>query len=198
MEEQSTKTKKRFPFPIVTDPDLIKKYDSQTLYVPPHEKPETLDLEKMRTRAYAESAEDDGEFRAIEVTVWEEDPNKDDPVSHQRFHLRIANGRHRYFQDATWKRVYYMINSPLDYWKIRKIADMQKQDTPQEITTIITEIAELLLQTEIILPKDCCDQIIKRKLTKWYETTVRRHCPPQSGMSVKFLVQSSLLLQMLS
>ena len=67
----------------------------------------------------------------------------------------------------------------MDYWKIRKIADMQKQDTPQEITVIITEIAELLLQTENITPQDCCNEIIKRKLTKWSEVTVRKYCPQE-------------------
>lgn len=175
--DNANEQKRAHGYAQVTDPEPIARYDQMTLYIPQHEKPETLDIEMMTRQAYAESAKEVGHFRPIEVAICEHDPEKDSSVAHDRVHLRIINGRHRYLQDPTWPRNYYYIDNILEYFKARKTFDMQKECTAKEKEMLITEITEALLRTENIAPEDCCSEIIKRKLTHWSGNTVMNYCP---------------------
>ena len=160
----------------VTDKKLIAKYDKMPLYVPPDESPDTLDQDIMKSSAYAETAKQRGQHRPIEVAINENDPIKDSKDSSQRIHLRIINGRHRYFQDPNWEREYYHIDNILEYFEVRKIFDFQKETTPEEKTVLITQIAEVL-RNEGIPDHNICAEIKKRGLTRWPARTVERFCP---------------------
>lgn len=166
----------------VTDKKLVAKYDKVKLFVPPDESPDTLDQAIMESQAYAETAKERGQHRPIEVAVNENDPNIDSKDSSQRFHLRIINGKHRYAQDPNWKRKYYHIDTIFEYFEARKIFDFQKVTTTKEKKVLIKQIAKALIRTEGIKPHECCDEIIKRDLTRWSGTTVRKYCPARFKM----------------
>ncbi|MBI3842359.1 MAG: hypothetical protein HY295_04345 [Thaumarchaeota archaeon] len=169
-------------FKKITDPELIAKYDKMQLYVQPDEGPKTYDADIMERKAFAKSAETSGQHRAIEVAINEDDPDKDSTSSNARIHLRIINGRHRYLQDPTWKREYYYIKDIFEYFDSRMTFDYQKVTTTKEKRVIIKQIAEALMTTEGIKSHECCDIIIKRHLTRWSDTTVRKYCPARFKM----------------
>ena len=56
---------------------------------------------------------------------------------------------------------------------------MSSQLMPEKVTKTIEEIATELIKKEGLPPEHCCSEIIKRKLTKFSISTVRRYCPRQ-------------------
>src|SRR3990170_704438 len=125
----------------ITDQKRIEEYNKLELYIPPHETLATYDSKLLKDDSYKKSKSQVGELRAIEVAVWENNPDKNSDVSHARIHLRIINGRHRYTQDPKWERVYYdfapieqtATHPTLAYLQARQHFDLQKEQTQDEL-----------------------------------------------------------------
>ncbi len=171
----------------ITDPELIAKYDKMDLYIPPHETPKTMDQAMLEKNRLGKSVSRVGQIRPIEVTVWEKDPEKDSTVSHNRVHLRVMNGRHRYVGDKAWSREYYDLQpiadsgySPsLAYYQIRQHHDLQKTQTPDEQVMLLEEMGEVIIKTIPIPNDEVCNELVKLLVPQGLmsESSILRHCP---------------------
>ncbi len=173
----------------VTDQNRIAEYDKLPLYVPEHESPETFDQDLMNKESFKSSAETIGQIREIEVAIWEDDPNKSSQNSHERVHLRILNGRHRYMQIPDWKRRYFDFSNMKDsfgtldpvmaYYEARQHFDLQKKSKPEERTMLIEEMAEHLVKSKGLRPDQCCNEIVNRLSAQGVasESAIRNACP---------------------
>ena len=169
-------------FAVITDAALIEEFNKQELYIPPNETPATYDNEMMGRKAYSVSADEVGQLRPIEVAIWKDDPNKNSPTSMERIHMRIINGRHRYFDDPNWRREYYDLSGKQDpiwaYFEARQHFDLQKKSQPAERAILIEQMAEHLIKHEGLAPDQCCNEIVKRLVPQGVasEVTIRNHC----------------------
>ena len=166
----------------ITDKEKIAEYDRQLLYIAPIETEDTLDQDILSRGGYNQSAETVGRLREIEVAVWEEDPNKDSISAHDRIHLRIINGRHRYISDGTWKRKYFDFSKFEDpiwtYFEARQHFDLQKKSSIEERQALITQMGEHLMKKGIPASKVCAklvEILVPQGISG--ETTIRMACP---------------------
>lgn len=171
----------------VTDPKKIEEYNKLDLYIPPHETTATFDTKLLKDDVYNKSKDRVGQLRPIEISVWEDDPNKASKNSHFRIHLRIMNGRHRYRQDKSWDRVYYDFkpiadsgaNATLAYLQARQHFDLQKAQSPEEKVMLLEETAEIILKTTAIPMDKVCNEMVKLFVPQGLmsEVTIRNLCP---------------------
>lgn len=171
----------------ITDPKKIEEYNKQELYIPPHETKATYDSKLLNDNVYNKSKDRVGQLRPIEISVWEDDPNKESKNSHFRIHLRIMNGRHRYQQDKKWERVYYDFkpiadsgsNATLAYLQARQHFDLQKAQSPEEKIMLLEETAEIILKTTAIPMDKVCNEMVKLFVPQGLmsEVTIRNLCP---------------------
>lgn len=167
----------------IEDLELIKKYDSMDLYIPPHEIYTTFDSEMLNRHAFADSKKVVGEHRPIEVAIWEEDPEKNSPNAWHRIHLRIINGRHRYSDNPKWKREYYDLSEADDpvliYYDLRLHFDMQKKSKPEERTALIEQLGEYLMKEKVVPMNQVCQTIVEMWVPQGIasDVTIRNSCP---------------------
>src|SRR3989304_59734 len=171
----------------ITDQKRIEEHNKLELYIPPHETLATYDSKLLKDDSYKKSKSQVGELRAIEVAVWENDPDKNSDVSHERIHLRIINGRHRYTQDPKWERVYYDFapieqtgtHPTLAYLQARQHFDLQKEQTPDEKRMLIEETGEAILKTTTIPMSQICNELVKLFVPQGLmgESTIIHLCP---------------------
>ena len=171
----------------ITDQKRIEEYNKLELYIPPHETLATYDSKLLKDDSYKKSKSQVGELRAIEVAVWENDPDKNSDVSHARIHLRIINGRHRYTQDPKWERVYYdfapieqtATHPTLAYLQARQHFDLQKEQTQDEKRMLLEETGEAILHTTTIPMKKICAKLVELFVPQGLmgESTIIHLCP---------------------
>lgn len=96
--------------------DTIKKYNKNYNYnfwVPPFEIDEGIDWDLVEDANYTQSSQQVGQIYEIIVAINESDPLKNDNNSIYRIHLRILDGRTRYFdskkKNIKWKVKYIKI-----------------------------------------------------------------------------------------
>ncbi len=167
---------------IITNQKLILELDKQDLYIPPGETWETFDQEMLRQDVLKKSANAIGQHSPISVAVWVDDPNKESDISHERVHLRIIDGRHRYKQNPKWKRQYISVNSFEQYCKYRLNIDLKKNHNPKEKEMLFGMMGRYLLkqgcQYEKIgstlckmYPEMHSSQILRYLPSKWKDPT---------------------------
>lgn len=102
--------------------DTVKKYNQKYNYdfwVPPFEIDEGIDWELVDDGNYTSSSQQVGQIYEIVVAINESDPYKNDNNSIYRIHLRILDGRTRYFdskkKNIRWKVKYIKIKDFLQF-----------------------------------------------------------------------------------
>lgn len=167
----------------IEDLELIKKYNSMDLYIPPHETSATFDNEMLNRNAFGNSEKIIGQHRPIEVAIWEDDPEKNSPNAWNRIHLRIIDGRHRYRSNQKWKRKYHDLSKApepvLVYYDLRLHFDMQKKSKPEERIALIEQLGEYLMKEKGIPMHKVCNEIVKMWVPQGIASDVwiRRLCP---------------------
>jgi len=179
--DQSLQSPLKSKYVLITDPkilEVIKKEEAealknkeQVLYIAPNETEETYDQEIISGSGHdlKLSSEQVGQLRAIEVSIWFDDPNKKSQNSTLRVHRRIINGRHRHKADPLWRREYYDfsgfakpddITAPaVEYNLARGHFDMQKKATKGERVVWTRNMCELGMKKGIS-KTDCCKWIV--------------------------------------
>ena len=168
----------------ITDPKIIEELNKQQLYVAPNEGDETYDMEIVEGHNLAKSASSVGMLRPIEVAVWFDDPNKESDNSHDRVHLRIINGRHRYREDPNWERVYYNFSKfpenemITQYYFARGHFDMQKKGTKEERKAIVVDLCKHFMKKGIPA-NQCCQKVVEKCSIQGIFTPklIREVCP---------------------
>lgn len=102
--------------------DTIRKYNEKYSYdywIPPFELDEGIDWELVDDANYTKSSQQVGQIYEIIIAINESDPLRDDKNSIYRIHLRILDGRTRYFdskkKNIKWKVKYIKIKDFLQF-----------------------------------------------------------------------------------
>jgi len=197
--EQKLQSPLKSKYTLITDPKVLEKIKLEedkaikdgddALYIAPNETNETYDQEMVSARGHdlKTSADNVGQLRAIEVSVWFDDPNKNSTNSTLRIHRRIINGRHRYNADPKWRREYYDFSgfatkdnklSPVVEYNLAKgHFDMQKKATKGERTVWVRNMCELEMKMGTPVT-EVCDHVVKKAKSEGIsnENSIREVC----------------------
>jgi len=200
--EQKLHSPLKSKYILITDPKILEKIKAEeeeaikkgddALYIAPNETDETYDQEMVSHTGHdlKKSSEEVGQLRAIEVSIWFDDPNKKSTNSTLRIHRRIINGRHRYRADQSWRREYYdfsgfatqddLLAPAIEYNLAKGHFDMQKKATKGERTVWTKNMCELGMKNGV--PKsDCCNWVVQlaNKQGISNENSIREVCDEQ-------------------
>lgn len=160
--------------------------NTKELFIPPSEKPETLDKKSLKKNFLKKSKDEVGYLYPIKVAVWFEDPYKDSQTSEKRVHMRPFDGRHRYLQDPNWPKEYYKCGSLDEFYQFRLNSDVKKKPNPNEWKKALKDYGKHLQDVEKVPLEKICSTLCKR-LRGVHKMQILRHVPPEWKDSSKII-----------